>query len=387
MKICYLDAFSGLSGDMLVGALASAGADEKALIDGLNALATGAQFRFDRVVRRGIGAHKFVVDEGHTHHHHHRHLSHILDMIGAATLPEPVKRDATAIFRRLGEAEAAVHQVPIEKVHFHEVGAVDSIADIVGAALGFHLLGAERIVCSAVNVGSGTVKTEHGLLPVPAPATAALLKDRPVYVSGPQMELTTPTGAAIATTLAESFGALPPMRILSTGYGAGDRDFTEQPNVLRILVGEATGASESTSVVVIEANIDDSSPELLGHALERLMEAGALDVTISPVLMKKNRPGSLVRVIATPQDRERLAQLLFTETTTLGVRIYAAERRVEARQLVEVETPQGKVRVKVSDSGNFAPEFEDCRRLAAATGVPLKQILAEANHAYLKKVR
>jgi pyridinium-3,5-bisthiocarboxylic acid mononucleotide nickel chelatase len=387
MKICYLDAFSGLSGDMLVGALASAGADEAALAGGLDSLSTGAQFRFDRVMRRGIAAHKFVVDTGHAHQHHHRHLDDILRMIEAADLPAAAKRNASAIFRRLGEAEAAVHQVPIEKIHFHEVGAVDSIADIVGAALGFHLLSADRIVCSPVNVGGGTVKTEHGLLPVPAPATAALLQGRPVYSSGPQMELTTPTGAAIATTLAASFDALPPMRILATGYGAGDRDFAEQPNVLRIIVGEATLAAESTTVAVIEANIDDASPELLGHALERLLTAGALDVTLSPLLMKKNRPGSLLRVIATPQDRERLAQLVFAETSTLGLRVYTAERRVEARHMVEVETPQGTVRVKVSDAGNFAPEFEDCRRLAESSGVPLKQILAEANFAYLKKVR
>lgn len=387
MRICYLDAFSGLSGDMLVGALVSAGADETALIGGLDSLSTGAQFRFDRVLRRGIAAHKFVVDAGHTHHHHHRHLGDILCLIDAANLPDAVKRDASAIFNRLGEAEAAVHQVPLEKVHFHEVGAVDSIADIVGAALGFHMLGADRIVCSPVNVGSGTVQTEHGLLPVPAPATAALLQGRPIYASGPPMELTTPTGAAIAVTLAASFEALPPMRILASGYGAGDHDFAEQPNVLRVIVGEAIGAAESTSVAVIEANIDDTSPEVLGYALERLLEAGALDVTLSPLLMKKNRPGSLLRVIATPQDRERLAQLVFAETSTLGLRIYAAERRVEARRMVEVETPQGTVRVKVSDSGNFAPEFEDCRRLAQDSGVPLKQILAEANFAYLKKVR
>jgi hypothetical protein len=387
MKICYLDAFSGLSGDMLVGALASAGADETALIGGLETLATGARFRFDRVLRRGIAAHKFVVDAGHAHHHHHRHLGDILRLIDAASLPDAVKRDATAIFNRLGEAEAAVHQVPLEKVHFHEVGAVDSIADIVGAALGFHLLGADRIVCSPVNVGSGTVQTEHGLLPVPAPATARLLLDRPVYSSGPAMELTTPTGAAIAVTLAAGFEALPPMRILAAGYGAGDRDFTEQPNVLRVILGEGTGAAESTTVAVIEANIDDTSPEVLGYALERLLGAGALDVTLSPLLMKKNRPGSLLRVIATPEDRERLAQLVFAETSTLGLRVYAAERRVEARRMVEVETPQGTVRVKVSGAGNFAPEFEDCRRLAEDSGVPLKQILAEANFAYLKKVR
>jgi len=387
MKICYLDAFSGLSGDMVAGAAVAAGADEKALIEGLESLATGARFRFERVRRAGIGAHKFFVDASGTHRHKHRHLSQILSMIENANLPEAVKRDASAIFQRLGEAEAAVHQVPIEKVHFHEVGAVDSIADIVGAALGFHLLGAERIVCSPVNVGGGTVEAAHGVMPVPAPATALLLQGCPVYSRGPQVELTTPTGAAIAVTLAQRFDALPPMRILSVGYGAGDRDFAGQPNLLRIFLGESAETAESTLVAVIEAHIDDATPELLGYALERLLEAGALDVTIAPVLMKKNRPGSLLTVIAAPQDRERLAELVFRETTTLGLRIQTSERRVQARRTVEVEIPQGKVRVKVSGSGNFAPEFEDCRRLALASGAPLKQILAEASHAYLKTIR
>jgi len=291
------------------------------------------------------------------------------------------------VFQRLGEAEAKVHDIPLEKVHFHEVGAVDSICDIVGACIAFDLLGVGAIYSSPLNLGSGTAKTEHGVLPVPAPATAELLAGRPVYARGPSVELTTPTGAAIASTLAVEFGPLPPMRITATGYGAGDKDFPEHANVLRVIVGETTGAEESTMVAVLEANIDDSSPQVLGYAMERLLEAGALDVTLESVLMKKNRPGTLVRVIARPEDREALAQLLFAETSTLGLRTYSAERRVKARRLVEVETPHGKVRMKIAENGSFAPEYEDCRKLARTTGVPLKQILAEANLAYLKNIR
>jgi uncharacterized protein (TIGR00299 family) protein len=385
MKICYLDAFSGISGDMLVGALADAGADAAALCEALNALGTGATFEFEKTKRRGIAATKFHVHCGEQHGH--RHLPHILGMIAKAALPERVKRNASAVFERLGEVEARVHQVPVERVHFHEVGAADSISDIVGACLGFELLGVESICCSPLNLGSGTVKTEHGVLPVPAPATAALVEGRPVYVRGPAVELTTPTGAAIATTLASSFGTLPPMKISATGYGAGGHDFTEHANVLRVIVGEASGAAEATTVSVIEANIDDSSAEVLGFAMERLLAAGALDVTLSPVVMKKNRPGTLLRAIARPEDQEALAGLLFRETSTLGLRIYQAERRVQSRTTVEVKTPHGTVRIKVSGEGNFAPEYEDCRRLALETGVPLKDILAAANFAYLTQNR
>ena len=385
MKICYLDAFSGISGDMTVGALADAGADADALLEALCSLETGASFRFEKTKRGGITATSFLVDAGESHHH--RHLPQILEMIDAARLPEGARKNATAVFQRLGEAEAAVHGVPLEKIHFHEVGAADSIADIVGACLGFELLEVEAIHSSPLNVGSGTVSTEHGILPVPAPATAALLAGKPIYSRGPQQELTTPTGAAIASTLACRFGPLPPMKISAIGYGAGAREFPEQANVLRVLVGETTETSEATSVAVIEANIDDSSPEVLGYALDRLLEAGALDVSLSPLIMKKNRPGVLLRIIARPQDRETLAQLVIEETSTLGVRFHTAERRVQARRMVEVETPRGKVRVKVSDSGSFAPEYEDCRKLALETGAPLKQVLAEASYAYLKKTR
>ncbi len=381
MITCYLDAFSGLSGDMLVGALADAGADAGALCEGLASLDTGAAFRFEKTKRRGIAATKFHVEFEQSKGH--RHLPHILEMIGRAALPDRVKRHSEAVFRRLGEAEARVHGIAIEKVHFHEVGAVDSISDIVGACLGFDLLGVDEIRCSPVNVGSGTVETEHGVLPVPAPATTALLEGKPVYSRGPAVELTTPTGAAVATALASGFGAMPAMTLRATGYGAGGLDFAEHANVLRVLIGEASGAAEATTVAVIEANIDDSTPEVLGYAMERLLAAGALDVTFAPLLMKKNRPGTLVTVIARPESREDLIGLLFAETSTLGVRIYDAERRVQAREIVEVETPHGRVRMKVSREGNFAPEYEDCRRLALERGVPLKQILAEANAAFL----
>jgi hypothetical protein len=379
---CYLDAFSGISGDMLVGALADAGADQTAITAAIAALEVGAAVRFEKVKRRGIGATKFHVDV--EHQHAHRHLSHIVKIIEKAALPPRAAKNALAVFQKLGEAEAEVHQVPIEKVHFHEVGAADSIADIVGACLAFELLGVDRIVCSPVNVGSGTVKTEHGILPVPAPATARLLTGVPVYARGPELELATPTGVAVAVTLAERFGVLPPMTISRTGFGAGGHDFAEHANVLRVILGEATGASEATSVAVIEANIDDLNPQVLAYAMERLLAAGALDVSLSPIVMKKGRPGNLLRVVAQPENRDDLAQIVFAETSTLGMRIYPAERRVQARSFVEVETVHGKVRMKVAGDGAYAPEYEDCRRLAQETGIALKQIIAEANYAYMK---
>lgn len=385
MRICYFDAFSGISGDMTVGSLVDAGADGDALVAALQSLGTGASFRFEKVKRRGIAATKFHVDGGEQKAH--RHLPQILGMIDDADLPDGVRQRATAVFHRLAEAEAAVHGVPMEKVHFHEVGAADSIADIVGACLGLELLGIEEIHCSRINTGSGTVKTEHGVLPVPAPATAKLLEGVPIYADGPAMELTTPTGAAIAATLATSFGAPPAMRLTGSGFGAGDRDFSEQANVLRVMVGDPSGAMEATTVSLIEANIDDASGEMLGHAMERLMAAGALDVSFSPVQMKKNRPGTLVRVISRPEQREPLAEVLMAETSTLGVRLWQAERRVQERHSEEVETPYGRVRVKVSAAGAFAPEYEDCRKLAQAAGVPLKTVLAEAGYAFLKSRR
>jgi hypothetical protein len=385
MKICYLDAFSGIAGDMTVGALLDAGADPTALLEGLTSLGTSATFRIEKTSRHGIAASKFHVDAVETKKH--RHLPHILDMIDGSKLPNAVKQTSARVFQRLGEAEAKVHGVPIEKVHFHEVGAADSICDIAGACLGFHLLGIDEIYASAINVGNGTVKTEHGILPVPTPATAELLQGKPIYARGPAMELTTPTGAAIAATLAREFGALPAMKLLASGYGAGDRDFPDNANVLRVLIGERGTATEATTVAVLEANIDDSSPQVLGYAMEKLLESGALDVTLEPVFMKKNRPGMLLRVIAKPEDRETLAAVVFAETSTLGLRIYDAQRRVKARTIIEIDIPQGRVRIKAADDGSFAPEYEDCKRLAKESGVPLQQILKDATLAYQKSIR
>lgn len=377
MKLCYFDAFSGISGDMTVGALLDAGASFDALRDALSSLGTEATFRAEKVKRRGIAGTKFHVDAGESKAH--RHLHHIHRMIDSAPLPEKVKANSKAVFRRLAESEAKVHASSIEKVHFHEVGAVDSICDIVGACFCLDNLGVEAVACSEINVGSGTVNTEHGVLPVPAPATADLLTGKPVYSRGPAVELTTPTGAALVSTLAGKFGSMPPLRILATGYGAGERDFKENANVLRVIIGETTGAFEATSVTVIETNIDNTTPEVLGHTAERLLEAGALDVTLTPVQMKKNRPGCTLGAIARPEDVEKLASILFAETGTLGVRFHTAERRVLSRELTEVETAYGPVRVKFAEGGSFSPEYEDCRRLALERSVPLRQVMAAAS--------
>jgi len=370
---------------MLVGALADAGADQAAIVNAIASLEIGAAVSFEKVKRAGIAATKYRVEV--QEQHHHRHLNDIAQMIHRAGFSGVAKQKVNHVFLQLGMAEAEVHQIPIDKVHFHEVGAADSIADIVGACVAFDQLGIDNIVCSPVNVGSGTVKAEHGVLPVPAPATALLLKGAPVYSRGPAVELTTPTGAAVAATLASGFGALPPLKISAIGYGAGDHDFAEQANVLRVILGEPTGAEEAIAVSVIEANIDDLNPQVLGYTMERLLAEGALDVTVSPLIMKKGRPGNLLRIIAKPEHRERFVRIVFDETTTLGLRVYSAERRVQVRGFTEVETRYGKVRMKVSGDGQYAPEYEDCRKLAHTSGVPLKDIIAEANYAYLNRSR
>ncbi|HEX4807484.1 MAG TPA: nickel pincer cofactor biosynthesis protein LarC [Bryobacteraceae bacterium] len=383
MKICYFDAFSGISGDMTVGALLDAGAPWTGVEAALTSLKLGATVRVEKTKRRGMAASKFTVDSGEQKAH--RHLPHIEKIIRAGDLSSGAQEKALAVFRRLGEAEAQTHNVPIEKVHFHEVGAVDSICDIVGACVALDLLGITEVRSSRVNVGSGTVQTEHGLLPVPAPATAELLKDCPVYSAGPEFELTTPTGAALLATLATGFGGVPPMRVLSQGFGAGDKDFPSQANLLRALIGEPTGASEATTVSVIEANIDDSTPQVLGFAVERLFAAGALDVTLSPIFMKKNRSANTLTVICSPDKTEELSAILFAETTTLGLRIHQAERRVLPRQVAEVDTSFGKIRVKYTNESNFTPEYEDCRKLALDHGVPVRTVIAEANLAFLSQ--
>jgi len=383
MTICYFDAFSGISGDMTVGALLDAGAPWTALESALRSLNLDASFRVEKTKRKGISASKFHVE--FTEQKKHRHLPHVEKIIAGGDLTDKARENAVAVFRRLAEAESKSHSVPVEKVHFHEVGAVDSICDIVGACVALDSLGVEEVHCSRINVGSGTVETEHGTLPVPAPATAELLRDHPIYSAGPIVELTTPTGAALMATLAKSFGSLPAVKLIAQGFGAGDKEFPTQANVLRVLVGERSQAAESTTVTILEANIDDSTPQVLGYAMERLLEAGALDVTLTPAFMKKNRSATVISVIATPDLAEELAAILFAETSTLGLRMSQAERRVLARHIVEVETSFGKVRVKYNDNGGFMPEYEDCRKAAAAQHVPLRTVIAEANQAFLKR--
>ncbi len=376
VKICYFDAFSGISGDMTVGALLDAGADWNGLHAALHSLNLDAAFTFEKTKRKGMAAGKFSVS--FSEQKKHRHLPHIQKIIAAGELSETARNNALAVFERLAIAESKAHDVPVEKVHFHEVGAVDSICDIVGACVALDLLGVSEVYCSRINVGSGTVETEHGTLPVPAPATTELLMGKPVYSAGPLTELTTPTGAALVSTLAKGFGAMPPLKVLAQGYGAGDKDFPMQANVLRALIGESGSATESTTVSVIEANIDDSTPQVLGYAMERLLSEGALDVTLSPLLMKKNRPATLLSVICTPEQAENLAAIVFAETSTLGMRIHQAERRVLARTISEVETPYGRIHVKHAENGNQTAEFDDCRRAALEHHVPLRTVISAA---------
>jgi pyridinium-3,5-bisthiocarboxylic acid mononucleotide nickel chelatase len=393
MKLAYFDCFSGISGDMVLGALVDAGVDAGALEAELRKLhLSGWTISAERVKRRALFATQVKV-AAHEHQHHHRGLSEILGMIEQAGLAPRAADRAARIFRRLGEAEAKVHQIPIEKVHFHEVGAVDSIVDIVGAAIGFELLGVDRFACSSLDVGAGRVETEHGVLPVPAPAAAELLKDAPTFSSGIERELVTPTGAAIATTLASEFATMPPMRVRAIGYGAGSADLDEQPNALRIFVGEALEKESAgrwdQPVTVIEANLDDMSPQIYGYFVERALAAGALDIFSASVQMKKNRPGQLVTVLCEPSLASQLIDLIFRETTTIGVRTYEARRRTLERESVPVSTPFGEIRIKVSRLNgtvlNASPEYEDCQRIAAEKGIPLKQVLAAAAFHFEKK--
>jgi hypothetical protein len=344
----------------------------------------GWSLRAEKVRRGPIQATKVdVAVEGHQHHH--RGLTDILRLIEKATLPPRVWARATEVFKCLGEAEARVHGISIDKVHFHEVGAVDAIVDIVGSCVGFELLGVEDFVCSPLNLGGGTVQTEHGTLPVPAPATADMLRLAPTYSTGIPRELVTPTGAALVAGLVNRFGPQPPMTVARIGYGAGSFDFKEQPNVLRLFLGEAAqtlASAEEPEVTILEANLDDMSPEVGGYVLEQALATGALDVFFTPVQMKKNRPGVVLTVICPPDKADALARLIFEQTTTIGLRQSSARRRTLERTFVTVKTPLGDVRIKLARLNgrvlNAAPEYDDCQRLAREKGVPLKQVLADA---------
>jgi pyridinium-3,5-bisthiocarboxylic acid mononucleotide nickel chelatase len=394
-RIAYFDCFSGISGDMVLGALVDAGADLAAIESELRRLGLEGWTLSAEKVKRGqiFATH---VNVATTEGHHHRGLSIILDRIQKAQLVPRTAERARKIFTRLAESEAKVHNLPVDKVHFHEVGAVDSIVDIVGACVGFELLGIDEFACSPLDVGAGQVMTAHGLLPVPAPATADLLRGAPIYTSGIQKELVTPTGAAIATTLSTSYSKIPEMIMRAIGYGAGSADFPEKANVMRLLIGERESASAEQNphnladapITVIETNVDDMSPQIYGYFVERALSAGALDVFSTAVQMKKNRPGLLITILCEPACASRLTDLLFSETTTIGVRMYEARRRTLAREFLSVDTGHGPVRMKISRLNgsvlNATPEYDDCQRIAAEKGIPLKDVLAAATFAFQK---
>jgi uncharacterized protein (TIGR00299 family) protein len=420
MRIGYLECFSGISGDMLLGALVDAGVPFSCLEETAAALNVGARLEMRKVSRGGLAGTKVDViapgevapETGHTngahaheahshphaadaheHSHAHTHTAHrplsaILEIIRSAQLTESVKQRSMRAFKLLGETEAAIHSVPVEEVHFHEVGAVDTIIDIVCAAAGAEALGVERWLCSPLNVGSGTVVCQHGTLPVPAPATLALLGDAPVYSAGPPMERVTPTGAAVLRMLDVHYAPLPAMRVLKTGYGAGGRETAGQPNLLRLLVGEETAGSAATEeIAIIETVIDDSSPQVLAYVSEKLLEAGAWDVYRVSVQMKKGRTGVQMTVLCRPDLVPALRDLLFRETSTIGLHWRIENKIALAREFAEVETSWGKVSIKIArlpdgTIANAAPEFEDCKQIATEHAVPLKRVMEEALRAY-----
>jgi uncharacterized protein (TIGR00299 family) protein len=391
MKLAYFDCFSGISGDMTLGALVDAGCAVEHLRSELGGLQVpGWELTAEKVWKNGMAA--TYVNVKTEDLSKHRSLGAILEILKQSQLEPVVRERAGAIFQKLGEAEARVHDVRLDEIHFHEVGAVDAIVDIVGACIGFHALGIARFACSALNVGGGTAKMAHGVLPVPAPATANLLQGKPTYSNGVEKELVTPTGAAIVSTLCDSFGPQPPMSVSAIGYGAGTADLEGQPNVVRIMIGEAAEKSIAgfdEEIAVIEANLDDMNPQIYGYFLEKALGAGALDVYTTPVQMKKNRPGTLLTVLCKPQETNALMSLIFAETTTFGTRTYRAQRRVLPREWVSVATEFGEVRIKVSRVNgrilHVAPEYDDCRKLAVEKNVPLQRVIAEAMRKYEKE--
>jgi pyridinium-3,5-bisthiocarboxylic acid mononucleotide nickel chelatase len=428
MRIAYLDCFAGISGDMFLGALIDAGVDPKILHDAVAALNVNATLKIEKADRSGISATKVHVYEGakpaeenhehhthqqththqfqpktqhqhkpghtqdhpheHTHEHTHgRSLTVIRDLINAATLPGAVKQTAIHAFELLGASEAKIHNVPIEKIHFHEVGAVDAIVDIVAASAGIHALAVDKWYCSPLNVGGGMVDCAHGRFPVPAPATADLLRGFPTYSAHIEKELVTPTGAAIIRTLEPTFGPQPAMRVQQIGYGAGTRNPKDFPNVLRLSIGETADAIHA-AVAVLETALDDISPQILAHVTERALALGALDVMSTAVQMKKGRLGTLLTILADDAQIPVLEDLLLRETSTLGVRIHHERRSCLERSHKTVTTSYGDIRIKIgsrnNETYNAAPEFEDCRTAAAKHNVPVKQVQQAAIAAYLR---
>lgn len=390
MKIAYLDCLSGISGDMTLGALVDAGVDLAAIQAGVESLKLpSCKLVAAEVKRKGFRATKVSVE--HEPEQAHRHLHHITDMIDASAMSARQKDLAKRIFTKLGEAEAKVHGTTIRKVHFHEVGAVDSIADICGAAIGWDLLGVDRIYCSPVPTGGGFVNIAHGRCSVPAPATAELLQGIPLAPAIVEAELTTPTGAAIVATLVDGYGPLPPMRVSRIGYGAGDKDFPTQPNVLRLFVGDSADSAASDQVWVVETNLDDVSGEIVGYAVTKLLEKGALDVYTTAIQMKKNRPGITLTVLCQATDVEKMEKILFRETGTLGIRRWPVSRHKMERKPHAVATPWGEIEGKLGwiagQEPSFSPEFEACKRVAETAGVPLKDVYETAQRAYYDAVK
>ena len=408
MRIAYFDCFAGASGDMILGALLDAGLDLDTLKKELAKIHLhGYELQTNRSVKKGITGTKLDVlldgkpdtphtdhNQGHVHKNHghdhaHRNLGDITRLIEDSDLADTIKETAIRIFNRLAEAEARIHNKKVDEIHFHEVGAVDSIVDIAGAAIGLELLGIDQVVVSKIHVGTGTVECAHGTLPVPAPATLELLQGAPVYSHGIENELITPTGAAILTTLADHFGGMPAMKVTQTGYGAGFHDLPIA-NLLRVSIGESVSKTEMDTIRMIETNIDDMNPQFYDHIMEQLFEAGARDVFLNPIIMKKSRPGIILSVIVDESAMEACMQVIFRETTTLGVRMSDIKKRmILKRDLVTVTTPWGEGKVKVREledgSKTFEPEFADCKRLARESRVPIQEVFEVMKKLAVKK--
>ena len=384
-RVIYFDCFSGISGDMILGALVSLGVDIKELQNRLKSLnLKGYKLNSRQVKRNGFIGTKVnvVLNQTSQKSHRARSFNDIKSLIEKSDLPKIVKFNSIAIFRRIGKVEAKVHGTTINRIHFHEVGAIDSIIDIVGGSLAMDLLDADLIVSSPINTGEGIVKCDHGILPVPAPATLELLKGIPCYSSGVEKELTTPTGAAFIGHFAEKFGSLPNMAMLSTGYGAGTHEIKKIPNLLRVVLGRCEESSHKESMQVIETNIDDMNPEFYDYVIDQLFKVGAVDVFFAPINMKKNRPGILLSVIASKECFDSVVHILLEETSTLGVRYYEIDRVVSPRKQKMIVTPFGKVRVKIGgldgSTRTISPEYEDCRKIAQKKEIPVKKVYDEA---------
>ena len=381
MKIAYFDCFSGASGDMILGSMIDAGLSPHLLREELRKLQIPTvRLRIKKVLKGGISATQVIV-EGKSEKKHHRNLKEMLKIIDRSSIEAGVKEKSRDIFQRIASVEAKIHRKPMEEVHFHELGGLDSVVDIVGSVWGLCQMGIDELYVSKINVGAGFVKCEHGILPVPAPATLALMKGKPIYSFGAERELLTPTGAALLTSLGSKFGRMPVMKVEKIGYGAG-RDDLPHPNLLRLMIGTSLGESEKERVTIIETNIDDMNPQFYDFLMERLFKMEVREVFLTPILMKKSRPATLLTVICTPEKLSSVIEFLIKETTTLGLRWHEEERNCAEREMLDLQTRYGKVRFKLARwegrTVNLSPEYEDCKRLALKNGIPLKEIFEEA---------